>query len=192
MKVVVGSLTHCKIEAARSAFQQLMPEQRANLEVSGVKVASGVADMPITNEELRQGAINRAKAAQALTPDADFHVGIEGGFATEFGQVFCAGWYAVIYKEHLSVGRSIAFLVPEEIAKSVTAGVELGDVVERISRGNSIRGKEGLVGLLTSGQYTRVEYDTHGVIAALSPLIWEMRSTVSADKCHAINSHACG
>lgn len=186
MKIVVGSLTHCKIEAARGAFEQLIPELRDQLEVVGVRVPSGVSDMPITNEELRQGAINRAKAAQKLTPGADYYVGVEGGFATEFEQTFCAGWYAVVSNERVSVGRSIAFLVPECITQAVAAGDELGAVVERISAGNSARGKEGLIGLITNGQYTRVEYDTHGIIAALAPLLWELRSAVSEESTIAV------
>ena len=82
MKIAVGSKNPVKIEAARNAFGKAF----GNCEVVGVSVPSGVSNMPVNPESLLEGARNRALAAMQKM-EADFGVGMEGGFETVSNQL---------------------------------------------------------------------------------------------------------
>lgn len=77
MKVVLGSTSDSKIQILKDTLQ---PMSRQNLEISGVEVASGVADQPLDETTTIQGAINRAKNALSKTQGYDFAVGLEGAY----------------------------------------------------------------------------------------------------------------
>ncbi|MFW6097594.1 MAG: DUF84 family protein, partial [Chloroflexota bacterium] len=74
MLVAVGSTNPAKLEAVREAVVQVWSQA----EVRGVAVASGVSEMPMSDEECLTGARNRAQAAR-MALEADVGVGLEGG-----------------------------------------------------------------------------------------------------------------
>ena len=85
MKIIVGSQNPVKIKAVENSFQKVF----GNCEIAGALVRSGVSDMPMSFKETVEGAKIRAKEAIV---DADFGVGLEGGFEkTDIG-VFLFGF----------------------------------------------------------------------------------------------------
>ena len=59
MKIFVGSANPVKVNAVLAAAI----ETWLDVEAQGFSVESGVSDQPFSDEETKQGAINRAKAA---------------------------------------------------------------------------------------------------------------------------------
>lgn len=58
-QIFVGSTNPVKIKAAKRAAAGQWPE----VEVTGFDVSSGISDQPFSDQETRQGAVNRAQAA---------------------------------------------------------------------------------------------------------------------------------
>lgn len=91
--VAVGSANPCKVEAVRSAFEDLYASAApVQIHVTSHNAPSNVSDQPYGDAETKAGAVNRANAAwEAATISApesinglgkstpDFSVGLEGG-----------------------------------------------------------------------------------------------------------------
>ena len=69
--IAIGTTSQLKCGAVTDVFP--------NLNVIPCKCSSGVAEQPVGKAETLLGATNRAKAAMALHPDADYWLGIENG-----------------------------------------------------------------------------------------------------------------
>jgi inosine/xanthosine triphosphatase len=164
MKIIVGSTNPVKIAAAQAVFAQLDPEAK----VGGVVVESGVPDQPWGDEETRAGAVNRARAA--LTPDAAYGVGFEGGLLeTEHGLMTCA-WCAVVDEAgRLGLGGGVNVLLPPAVGGMVRAGRELGEAMDQVTGENDTKRKEGAVGILTDGLSDRQRAYEHMLALALAP-----------------------
>ena len=166
-QVIVASTNPVKIQAALAGFQRLFPEQ--SWEARGLSVPSGVGHQPMTDAETRQGALNRARAAQAAVPAADFWVGIEGGCEELHGRLACFAWAIILGRGQAGESRTGMFFLPEAVAALVRAGVELGEADDRVfGRVNSKQGN-GAVGLLTGDVIDRLAYYEHALILALVP-----------------------
>jgi non-canonical (house-cleaning) NTP pyrophosphatase len=85
MKVVIASHNPAKIRAAEQAFSLQFSEKV--IDFIPTSVESGVRDQPLSDEETRHGARNRAQNAHEQHSDADFWVGLEGGIETIDGQL---------------------------------------------------------------------------------------------------------
>ncbi|MDD5110678.1 MAG: inosine/xanthosine triphosphatase [Patescibacteria group bacterium] len=166
MKVVVGSKNPVKIEAVRLAFQTVWP--KTNWNVSGIDVASGVSHQPMSSDEAIRGAENRARNAMAQA-DADYGVGMEGGFQRVGEHGFSMGWTVVADRRgNTGIGASLHTLMPPQMVGMLESGMELGAVDDKMfGRTNSKQG-EGFIGLMTNGLITRTTAYRDGVIAALS------------------------
>jgi inosine/xanthosine triphosphatase len=172
MKLVVGSSNPVKLAAARDGFAQVFGE--AGLAVHGCDVPSGVPAQPFGDIETRQGAYNRAAAARAATPQADYWFGIEGGIAAEVvfdtPVLHAFAWVVVLNAhERLGMARTGTFVLPEAVAELVRAGVELGEADDRVFGRHNSKHSDGAVGLLTGGVIDRRAYYAHAVVLALVP-----------------------
>ena len=166
IKVAVGSENPIKINAVKSAFEKVFGVE---IEVVGVSVSSGVSDMPLSFEEMVEGAKNRAERARKEL-DADFGVGLEGGFEHEEIGTFLSGFAAVIDRQEVwgyAQGRGL--LMPEKIVKRVKEeGKELGDVMDELRGLKNTKQHEGCVGFMTDNLIPRQEAFEGTVIYALS------------------------
>lgn len=148
MKVVVGSTNPVKVEAVRVVVGGVWQDAV----VEGVEIASGVGEQPMSEEETRRGAINRARGARQL---GDMGVGIEGGVCLIGGKLFECAWAAVVDERHkVGLGGGLYFELPESIAKRIRQGEELGPIMQELMR-YDIKRSEGAVGVLTGGRLTR-------------------------------------
>lgn len=153
MKVVVGSKNPVKINATHVALQQVL-EAGDDFEVIGVDAPSLVADQPMTEAETRIGAVNRVKACLAEYK-ANWYVAIEGGVDKFTDGPATFAYVAICNGEHWSVGRSANLPLPETVYASLTAGEELGDVMDKLFDTHNIKQKGGAIGLLTNHLATR-------------------------------------
>lgn len=178
IRVLVGSKNLVKVNAAKIAICQLFPD--IDIECIGMHAPSGVPDQPMTDVETREGAINRVKycrefSATAQQADgesvAELFIAMEGGVDNfEYGPATFA--YTVIAtRSQLSVGRSAQLPISPSIYKSLVAGEELGDVMDKLFNTNNIKQKGGAIGLLTQGHATRESVYTQALILAMAPML---------------------
>lgn len=169
MRAVVASINPVKLAAARGGLARVF--QPAELIIEGITVSSGVSDQPMSDEETLNGARQRMEAARLLRPDADFWIGIEGGCADTAHGLTCFAWVAVTDGARTGLARTGAFILPEEVARLVRSGIELGEADDRVFGRSNSKQADGSVGLLTHGIVDRTAYYTHAVILALIPFL---------------------
>ncbi len=167
IEVIIASQNPVKIEAVRAGFEQMFPAQSFDFE--GVKVASGVSEQPMTNEETLQGAINRANHAQKEKPDADFWVGVEGGIEKFKGEGETFAWIYVLSGSLSGKAKTGSFFLPKKVFDLVESGMELGHADDVVFGQSNSKQKNGAVGLLTGDVMTRKSLYMPAVILALIP-----------------------
>lgn len=165
--LIVASHNPVKVQAALAGFRRLFPHQ--DWRARGRDVASGVGAQPMSDAETRWGALNRARAAQAAEPGADYWVGIEGGCQELHGRLACFAWAVVLDRERSGESRTGMFFLPEAVADLVRQGVELGEADDRVFGRVNSKQDNGAVGLLTGDVINRLAYYEHAVILALVP-----------------------
>ncbi|MFQ5526621.1 MAG: inosine/xanthosine triphosphatase [Thermoanaerobaculia bacterium] len=166
--VVVASNNPVKVGAVEAAFARMVPGEQ--FEALGVGVESGVANQPASDRETRVGAESRADAAAELRPEADYWVGIEGGI--EDGDAGMRAFAWVVVRSAFGVGRarSGTFFLPDEVARLVRGGKELGEADDIVFGRSNSKQEEGAIGLLTRGVLDRRDLYEHAVVLALAPL----------------------
>ena len=172
MKFLVGSTNPVKINAVKASVNEKFPE----MEVIGREVESGIQVQPMTDEETKNGAINRAKNVLALG-QADYPneellgIGLEGGVTEIDGRLWSTVWVAVVDQEgQLYLANGARFPVPGIIADPIRGGEEMGPVVNKIVGGHNIRQKEGMIGVITKNFVHRTEEYTG--IAKMALGLW--------------------
>ncbi|NOY77884.1 MAG: DUF84 family protein [Calditrichaeota bacterium] len=179
LRVAVGSTRPAKVRAAKEAFEQVSPfligkEMALRLETHSV--SSDVPDMPTSLEELMRGAKNRARNLQELGIEADFYVGLEGGFFRQAAgegepvQTFLQGWAFVTNGTIGSFGASYCAPVPEALARAVYVDhLELGQIIDEFSGARNVRDNQGAFGIFTLNFLSRADSFRTALIAALAP-----------------------
>jgi len=172
-KVVIASKNPVKIEATKAGFQRMFPSLSFDFE--GLSVSSNVSDQPMSHEETKEGASNRAQNAKLDFPNADFWVGIEGGVhQDEFGMQAFA-WVVVQSCDKTSQAQTAVFYLPEPIAKMVKEGIELGEADDIYFGRSNSKQKDGAVGILTKGEIDRKAYYEHAMVMVLIPFANESK-----------------
>ena len=181
MIIAVASTRKPKVEAVRSAVNRLAPLLKGGMDirVESSDVESGVAETPVTMEELLQGARNRCRSLHDRytreNRTADLFLGLEGGFfsitdSSWIRSTFLQNWVCAFdgVQESLAAGGAIE--VPTRIAEAVVDGGEsLAAVIDRMAQGQNIRSQQGTWGVLTKDQVTRQASFEQAVINALAP-----------------------
>lgn len=156
MHIYVGSTNPVKINAVTTAASETWPE----VVVKGVGAASGVPEQPRGDQETRQGAINRAKAAleQGKKKSPVLGVGLEGGVVMFDDELWSTVWVAVVDQDaHIATANGARFRVPDRIAQPIIKGEEMGPVVASLVGEEDVRKKQGMIGVITSGFVDRTE-----------------------------------
>jgi inosine/xanthosine triphosphatase len=167
MKVSVGSMNPVKIASVTAAFTKAFGE----VDVVGVKVDSGISDMPTNPEQALVGATNRAQAS--LTESgADYGVGLEGYVIDTQRGMFLAGYAVVVHRDgRQGIGGAYMLQLPERAARQVRRGKEVGPVMDALIGQANTKQKQGAIGTLTRGLITRTQSFEGSVICALAPFI---------------------
>jgi inosine/xanthosine triphosphatase len=170
IRIAVGSTNPTKIKPVEEIFSRCFPK----IKVIGVSVSSGVTDQPTTDEEMYQGACNRAHRALESVTGASFGVGIEGGI-----HKYSYGWFErslvviVDTKDRIGVGASGGLILPDRVIKKIKNGKTLEQAVDELCGTTQIGEGIGMFGVFTNGMVTRSEGVKHGVAFALARFLHE-------------------
>ncbi|MCQ2079245.1 MAG: inosine/xanthosine triphosphatase, partial [archaeon] len=160
--IIVGSANHVKVEAVRSVMERIF----GNVRVTGVEVDSGVPDQPF-EEQTRQGAINRARAAMG---DHDLAVGIEAGVFEKEEGLYDYQYCAVLDREgRITVGTGSGFMYPPAVAELARNGLTIGDAMREVFAQKNIGKGQGAIGFLSKGLLDRKGLTEQSVTAAMIP-----------------------
>lgn len=165
--LIVASTNPVKIDAAAQGFRQMFPQQTFTVE--GLSVPSGVSVQPMTNAETYEGAYNRAVGVRAARPEADYWIGIEGGAEETAHGLEAFAWVVILSTQRAGTSRTATFILPNEVAAWVRAGMELGEADDRVFGRENSKQANGSVGLLTGDVIDRTAYYAHAVVLALIP-----------------------
>jgi inosine/xanthosine triphosphatase len=175
MHLFVGSQNPVKVNAATIAASETWPE----VIVQGYDVPSGISEQPMSDEETRRGAANRAKAALAeglknfgnLSKEKALGIGLEGGVFKLGNELWSTVWIAVIDQEgNLHESNGARFKVPSQIADPILAGEEMGPVVGKFFGDADTSKKNGAIGVITQNFVDRTEEYTG--IAKMALGLW--------------------
>jgi inosine/xanthosine triphosphatase len=170
LRVLVASGNPVKLRATRDGFRALTRAREVS--VDGLAVPSGVAHQPLSDEETLRGAVQRVEALKAQAPDADFWVGLEGGVEPHGEELWAFAWAVVAGRGaagRTGRARTAAFALPDEIARLVRTGFELGEADDRVFGRVGSKREDGAVGLLTDGAIDRAALYAPAVTLALLP-----------------------
>jgi inosine/xanthosine triphosphatase len=165
--IVLASNNPVKVQAALNGFRRMFPDEKFQAELASA--ASEVRDQPMSDQETLQGALNRARNAARLMPDADFWVGIEGGVEEMGGEVISFSWVVVRSRDTVGKGRTGAFFLPPPVADLIRQGQELGQADDIVFNRSNSKQDNGAVGLLTRNVVDRAQLYEQAVILALVP-----------------------
>ena len=157
MKILIGTNNRAKTKAVHTISSLYYP----NAEFENKEVPSLVSSQPMSDEETRQGAINRAKQLMINT-DASFGIGLEGGVNEIEDVMYICNWGALVTKEgKIFTATGAGVPLPKEIATKLKEGFELGPVMDDYSNTNDIRHGEGAIGVFTNGLVKRSDMFEH-------------------------------
>lgn len=143
MEFVLGS----ENQAKKRAVVHIVERYMENSTISSVSVPSGVSAQPMSEEETRQGAINRSITAAKKA----FGIGLEGGVHMIGDTMYLCNWGALTTPEGKTFTAAGAQIpLPEELADEIRHGTELGDAVDSYFKKQNVRMLEGAMGMLTA------------------------------------------
>lgn len=193
MIIFVGSTNPVKINAVIQAASETWPE----VKVQGFEVESGIPEQPKSDEETKQGSLNRARNVLKLIKhqgESSFDlkslslvskhndqeqilgVGLEGGvFENEQGEMWSTVWVSVVDQEGKEFSSNGArFLVPEIVADRIRKGQEMGPIIAEVVGQHDVRSKQGMIGVITQNFVDRTEEYTS--IAKMALGLWYGRN----------------
>lgn len=179
MIIFVGSTNPVKVNAIKLAIAEKWPTGQ----IIGIETASGVAAQPLTDEETRTGAGNRARAAlatglktltnaQITTADDILGVGLEGGvFGEKSTDFWSTVWVTVADREgKIFESNGARFKLPPSVATQILAGAEMGHAMGEMFTDPQLKQKQGAIGILTNNFTDRTKVYTS--IAKLALGLW--------------------
>lgn len=169
LTIAIGSTNLTKIAAVRRAVRRVWPAAT----LLPVEVDSGVGEMPLSDEEGKRGALQRALRARQAE-DADLGIGMEGAVEQRPEALYLTNWIAVVDREgYQSIAQGGSLPLPDCIAREVLAGAELGPVIDHYSGQHNSKQQQGAAGFLTRGIVPRTLTFFVGVGLALAPWLSE-------------------
>ena len=163
----VGSSNPAKIEAVRRSLARLAPDCR----IEAIDVPSGVSAMPLSEAELREGALARARGSLART-GAEIGFGLEGGAIVDGDRAWLTGQVVALSREgRLGEAAWGRMLLPPSVIPRLRAGDELGDIIDDLFGMNESKRQIGAIGLLTENAVTRTDAFADLVAMACAPFL---------------------
>jgi inosine/xanthosine triphosphatase len=181
VRIAIGTLRPPKVEAVRAAMSKVMGFFGYRLEAVNYiarEVESGVAAMPLSVQEIRRGACNRAMEARRLVEEesgpVDFAIGLEGGFfilsAEDKEHIHLQSWAFVHHDGVGHYGSSMSMPVPPAVAREIfDHKKELGEVIDDFAKRKEVRNQDGAFGVFSLGLLTRQQAFELALLGALAP-----------------------
>lgn len=172
MHIYVGSANPVKLQAIHEVLIQIFPDAV----FEPMAVHSGVADQPIGLAETLRGARNRALAAWNAGTGDHWGVALESGLVpvpeTRTGYMNLTAC-AIYTGQDMAVGLGPAFELPDAVTTLVVQhNMELDPAVRQAGLTDNARigYGQGLIGILSQGRVTRMQYSKPAVSMALVAL----------------------
>lgn len=165
--IILASQNPVKAQATLAGFKRMLPAEIFELET--VSTTSGVGDQPMSSDETLRGAVNRARGAAEMVPVGDYWVGIEGGVEEQGNEMAAFAWVVVLSKDRAGKGRTGTFFLPEQVARLIREGKELGDADDIVFGKTNSKQENGAIGILTGDVIDRARLYEQAVIMALVP-----------------------
>jgi inosine/xanthosine triphosphatase len=181
LKVAIGSLRPPKVEAVRTVMTKVMGFLGYREEVISYiarEVESGVSHTPLSVQEIRRGACNRAMEARRLVEaesgPVDFGIGLESGFfilsAEAKEHIHLQTWAYIHHDNKGYYGSSMSMPVPMAVAREVLENKkELGEVIDYFAGRKDVRNQDGAFGVFSLGLLSRQQALELALIGALAP-----------------------
>lgn len=180
MKFFVASKNPVKINAVKYAVAKEFPVAL----VDGLEAPSEVSDQPMSDEETRRGAFNRAHNLRQLLLDqkkiADDEevlcIGLEGGvfhpeFAEDDKELWSTVWVVALDQNNRAYfSNGARFPLPALISEMLHAGQEMGPALGKYLKDPDLRSKGGAIGFLTKDFTNRT--DEYSSIAKVAIGLW--------------------
>ncbi|MXV60840.1 DUF84 family protein [Natronorubrum sp. JWXQ-INN-674] len=179
MNVAVGSTNPVKVEAVERTLERFQSS------ITAVEVDSGVAEQPWSIGETVTGAENRARRALAAT-DADYGIGLEGGVARFDGVpgLSLIMWAAATDGNRIERGGGPTLRLPDEVARRLEDGAELGPVMDDRLGTAGIAERDGAAGVLTAGLTDRSRALGEAVACAFGPFVTTGNQATETSESH--------
>ena len=163
--IAVGSTNRAKIQPVENIFKH----HYKNVKVVGVAVPSGISEQPMSDDEIFQGALNRAKRSLKKVKGADYGVGIEGGLHKHSYGWFERGLVVIVNKKgDIGIGSSGGLFVPDKVMEHIHEGKTLEEAIDTLFGTNKIGEGIGMFGVFTKEVVTRAGAIEHGVAFAIA------------------------
>lgn len=176
VKIGIGSRNKAKVSAVRSAFSTLRKTFTAEFIETPLfletDTRTSVSEMPLSQKELMQGALERALFTYKQWEPLHFAIGLEGGVYREkqHQTVFLQSWAYAYNGSRGYFGSSAALPLPDKITNALyREGRELSAVIDALSGKQDVRSREGAFGILTQNMMTRSQSFEIAVMAAMTP-----------------------
>ena len=178
IRVLITSKNPVKIRATKDSFSSFYTNASYyTFEVKGCDLTDGnLTSQPIGEHETSEASRMRVKCARILKPDFNYYVGIEGGIVLKSDKIARIIVYTTIGNhDYIETVRGCEIPLPIDWfnALAENKGIELGDIVTKISGIDNIKQKQGAVGFLTNNVLKRVDILKHSVAMALIPFLKE-------------------
>jgi inosine/xanthosine triphosphatase len=171
MKFFVASTNPVKINAVKQAISQKFPDSL----VQGLEVESGIAAQPMSDQETKQGALNRAQAVKKLalrkklikTHENGLFIGLEGGvfhpvFSQDKQELWSTVWAVALDQNNQNYfSNGARFPLPSFISQMLLNGQEMGPALGAYLADPDLKSKAGAIGFLTKSFTNRTdEYES--------------------------------
>lgn len=160
MIIAIGTTNPAKISAVEAAITGKLEDYQ----LVGFEVASGIPEQPLSDEETRQGARNRAFAAleaarqEHSRGEVELAVGLEGGVFPFEGVMWSTVWICVVDASgEVYEANGARFPLPERVSKLLQAGGELGPIMHELTGQADVSKKQGAYGVISKGFFDRTQ-----------------------------------
>ncbi len=173
MKLAIGSTNPVKIKATEEAINLILQNEKRSDAVEFESINIKIPELnntPNTIDEMIKGAMIRSEKCITQT-NADFGIGIEGGFYSNSSGTFLTAYVVVTDKKgNKGIGSAPNLKVPSSWKLQTDKTFELGTYVDQLTGETNIKQKKGAMGVLTKDLITRQESLKIGVICAFYSL----------------------
>ena len=157
MDFIIGTTNKAKLRACEKVLKEYYPHAK----IIGRSLSSGVSNQPFGDEETQEGALNRARKASSSERNV-VGIGLEGGVRLINDKLYICNWGALCLPDGIEFTAGGAQIpLPDEIAREVQSGKELGPVVDHYYHKKNTRHNEGAIGILTNGAVSRTDLFAH-------------------------------
>jgi inosine/xanthosine triphosphatase len=155
MEIIIGSKNPAKINAVKTVFP--------SYQVIAKDVESKVSVQPMSDEETRQGAINRARQCMQSAINV-IGIGLEGGAMYVDNQLYLCNWGALVTaNSDVYTASGARITLPKSFENELNSGTELGDLMDDYAKKKNVRQNEGAIGIFTNNLVSRQDMFVHVV-----------------------------